>query len=363
MTSIFLRKFRNYGIPIIVLVLLFFLYARVTEFAPEPETVIASWNKPDTIETNTTLSAITWNVGYAGLGSNMDFFYDDGRRVRDSHEQTIENLEAIKSFIDDHRNFDFMFFQEVDMDSHRSYRINEFNQISDVLKRPSSYGINFHASFVPIPIFNPIMGVMSCISTYSEATPSKSIRYSYPGSFALPSRMFNLKRCMLVSRFNVSNGKELVLINTHNSAFDKGELKSQEMEFMRAFATNEYQKGNYVVIGGDWNQSPPDFSLMTFGQNYNSPAFKLTNIDRSFMPNGWQWIFDSTKPTNRYLNEPFVQGSTYVGILDFFLFSPNIKFLECSTFDLQFKNSDHNPVAIKFQLVEDTLQQPNENGK
>lgn len=352
MKNIYLRKLCNYGIPIVVLAMMFFLYAGVTEFDPDPETVIGSWSKPATIETNTTLSAITWNIGYAGLGSNMDFFYDDGNRVRDSYEQTVQNLDAIKSFIAEHDSYNFMFFQEVDMDSHRSYRINEFNQISDILQRPSSYGINFQTSFVPIPVHNPIMGVMSCIATYSSVTPSKSTRYSYPGSFPAPSRWFNLKRCMLVSRFNVSNGKELVLINTHNSAFDDGELKSQEMEFMRAFATNEYQNGNYVIVGGDWNQSPPDFSLMTFAYNYVSPAFKLTNIDRSFMPEGWQWIFDSSTPSNRYLNMPYIDGETYVGILDFFLFSPNIKALECSTIDLRFKNSDHNPVTIKFQLIE-----------
>lgn len=35
------------------------------------------------------------NIGYAGLGDNMDFFYDGGRRVRDSRERTARNLKEI----------------------------------------------------------------------------------------------------------------------------------------------------------------------------------------------------------------------------------------------------------------------------
>lgn len=156
---------------------------------------------------------------------------------------------------------------------------------------------------------------------------------------------------MLANRYPTNNGKEFILVNTHNSAFDDGSLKKQEMDFLKQFVVEEYEKGNYVVVGGDWNQSPPNFPLTTFGDNYIVPFFKLTNIGENFMPVGWTWAYDSTEPTNRYLNESYVLGRNYTGILDFFLLSPNVRMVNCKTQNLNFKHSDHNPVLISFELI------------
>ena len=69
-----------------------------------------------------TLTILSWNIGYAGLGDNMDFFYDGGRRVRDSRERTARNLKEIVETIS-RVNPDIALLQEVDLDSRRSYRI------------------------------------------------------------------------------------------------------------------------------------------------------------------------------------------------------------------------------------------------
>ena len=53
--------------------------------------------------------------------------------------------------------------------------------------------------------------------------------------------------------------KELIVINIHNSAYDKsGIKKNKEKQHILNFAEREFEKGNYVVIGGDWNRSPPE---------------------------------------------------------------------------------------------------------
>ncbi|HNV52145.1 MAG TPA: hypothetical protein PKM28_04605, partial [Tenuifilaceae bacterium] len=239
----------------------------------------------------------------------------------------------------------------VDFDSHRTYGMNQTATIVKALDYQSSVGYNYNAFFVPIPLSNPMGGVLSGVVTYSQSVPEKSFRYQYPGQFSWPVRLFNLRRCMLVNRYPTNNGKELVLVNTHNSAFDDGSLKKQEMDFLKQFVVGEYEKENYVVVGGDWNQSPPSFPLTTFGDNYAVPFFKLTNIGESFMPIGWTWAYDSTEPTNRYLNEPYTPGRNYTGILDFFLLSPNVRMVNCTAENLNFKHSDHNPVLISFELI------------
>ena len=155
---------------------------------------------------------------------------------------------------------------------------------------------------------------------------------------------------MLVNKYPTHNGKKLIVVNSHLSAFDDGSLKKQEMESLRNFVLDEYAQGNYVVVGGDWNQCPPDFELTKFGENYQSESFILSNIKSDFMPAGWKWAFDPESPTNRYLNEVYSPGKTFRCLIDFFLVSPNIEVIENQTIDLNFRNSDHNPVHMKFRL-------------
>jgi len=155
---------------------------------------------------------------------------------------------------------------------------------------------------------------------------------------------------MLANRYPTSNGKELILINSHMSAFDDGSLKKQEMQYLKNFILNEYAKGNYIVVGGDWNQSPPGFSLAKFGEPYLSESFILSNIASDFMPADWKWAYDPLTPSNRYLNTSYIPGSTFRCLIDHFLVSPNVEVLQNSTFDLNFKNSDHNPIRMSCKL-------------
>ena len=329
---------------------LFLIYSTLTCYKPEPKEIISENTNADTVPYNTPLNIISWNIGYAGLGNNMDFFYDSGKKVRDTYDRTLTNLDSISTTLSKHLTYNFFLLQEVDIESRRTYSINEVETITKKVNYYNAFAPNYIAKFVPIPPTNPMGGVYSGLLSISNYTPTISIRYQYPGSFGWPSRIFNLKRCMLVNRYPTKDGKELILINSHLSAFDDGSLKKQEMDFVKLFILEEYSKGNYVVVGGDWNQSPPKFSLTTFGSNYKVDFFILSNVDSTFMPKEWHWVYDKTAPTNRYLNEPYQKGKTFRSILDFFLASPNIEVVSNKTIDLEFANSDHNPVTMCFQL-------------
>jgi endonuclease/exonuclease/phosphatase family metal-dependent hydrolase len=279
----------------------------------------------------------------------MDFFYDGGKKVRDTRQRTLINLDSIHTFLESNALQSFFLIQEIDIRSKRSYYLNEM----DTLAIPATFTAlapNYMVKFVPVPLIVPMGRVNSGILSMSRYIPENSTRYAYPGKFNWPVRLFNLRRCMLVNRYPTNNGKEFILINTHMSAFDDGSLKKQEMQYLKDFVLNEYQKGNYVVTGGDWNQSPPGFSLTRFGEVFKSESFRLTNIADDFMPAGWKWAFDPETPSNRYLNEPYTPGKTSRCILDIFLVSPNVEVLHNRTFDLNFRNSDHNPIQMSFLL-------------
>lgn len=348
-----MKLLRLIGLMVIAVVIffgLFLTYASITYYNPEKDLVVEKYVDPDTLSVDSTYDALIWNIGYAGLGDNMDFFYDEGEKVRDTKERTQQNLDSIGALIHQNSKREFILLQEVDVDSKRTYHINQLEYFQEILKRVVALGINYKVNFVPIPPREPMGMVYSGIATFSTYKPVDSRRYAYPGQFDWPVRLFNLRRCMLVNRYPLNNNRNLLIINTHKSAFDDGSLKKLEMDFLKEYILSEYLKGNYVIVGGDWNQSPPGFKLNTFGDNYEVDFFKMTNIDSTFIDPEWKWVFDSTTPTNRYLSTVYKPGETYCSILDFYLTSPNIEVLTCKTYHQNFRWSDHNPVAISFKL-------------
>jgi endonuclease/exonuclease/phosphatase family metal-dependent hydrolase len=328
---------------------LFIIYSMLTFYNPPKELTLADHPKPDTVKCDTTYRVLSWNIGYAGLGDNMDFFYDGGTKVRDTYERVIINFNSILAFLKQNSSQDFIMLQEIDQKSKRSYSVSEVDSISQ-LGLHAAFAMNYVVKFVPVPPGAPMGQVKSGILSLSKNLPGKSVRYSYPGMFDWPTRLFNLRRCMLVNRYPTNNGKEFILINTHMSAFDDGSLKKQEMQYLKNFVLAEYEKGNYVVVGGDWNQSPPEFPLTKFGENYQSDSFILSNIASDFMPSEWKWAFDPDSPTNRYMNQAYVPGKTFCCLIDHFLVSPNVEIIQNETINLNFQNADHNPILMKFRL-------------
>lgn len=184
------------------------------------------------------------------------------------------------------------------------------------------------------------------IVSLSKYAPRQVLRYSIGPDAKWPKGLFMLQRCFITLRFPTNNGKEFVLINTHNSAYDNGTQRQKQMEFFKTFVENEYAKGNYVLAGGDWNQNPPVKGL----KNEQNKVGHLTRIriDSDFLPAGWTWAADSNIPSNRMVNEPYNAETTETTVIDFYLLSPNLKAIQVKTHDMQFRYSDHQPVILSF---------------
>jgi len=328
-------------------VLLFIFFTTITDYKPEKEIILT--NMPNAAAYNSdTIEILTWNIGYAGLDKSMDFFYDGGKATRTSKQNTVENLNSIVVFLDT-LNSDFIFLQEVDKNSKRSYNIDMVSVFAkNKINYTTLYATNYSVPFVPMPILSPLAKVESGIVTLSKKVPSQSIRYAYPSKGKWPQKMFLLDRCFLMCRYNLNNDKQLIIINTHNSAFDNnGEQRDVEMEFLKEFVLDEYNKGNYVIAGGDWNQLPP-IDIANVYKDIGTSYFSPVKISTSLLPS-WQWI-STGQPTNRFLDEPYIKGKTKETLLDFFLISPNIESISVNTIDKGYKNSDHNPVIARFVL-------------
>lgn len=198
-----------------------------------------------------TFSFLIWNIGYAGLGQEMDFFYDGGRETRPTKEQSEEYLGGIKEIISNQKTADFIFLQEVDVFSKRSWYKNEFKEIAENLPNFSgTFTPNYDCKFVPAPIRNPMGRVLSGLASFSQIKPKVINNFYFKSQPAWPKRLFFLKRCYTLLRFDLGIGKDLVLLNIHNSAFESGKtLRKKELADLDSLMRPEYERGNYVIAG------------------------------------------------------------------------------------------------------------------
>ena len=206
-----------------------------------------------------------------------------------------------------------------------------------------------------MPVLNPMGEVISGIATYTRPHPDVSERYSFPVNYAWPLKLFMLDRCFIMQRFKLKSGHELVVINTHNSAFENADvLRQYEMWMLRSFILQEYAMGNYVVLGGDFNENPPGYDSTQYYSCYHKKS-GLTQIPEDYLPKDWQWAYDRKIPTNRDVDEAFRPGFTPTTTIDFFVTSPNVKVEYVKALDCGFEFTDHQPVFMRIKLETDPL--------
>jgi endonuclease/exonuclease/phosphatase family metal-dependent hydrolase len=338
---------------IILLVLILLLVLTLTEYKPPLQQQLhAPQETLPAIIGEQGLHFMIWNTGYAGLGQEMDFFYDGGQMVRPDRTTFQFYSDKQLSFIRSIDSLDFILWQEVDKTAKRSYFTNQKELITEVLSGHSAlFATNYKAPFVPLPLAKPMGKVESGLMSISAYQPLESLRVAFMGNFSWPTRLFMLKRCFIMQRFKTNFGGDLIVINTHNSAFDDGDLRKEQMNVLREYALIEYNAGNYVIVAGDWNMNPPGFKADNILNGDLAVGNPLNNIPDDFMPSGWQWAYDPSLPTNRYLDMPYRKGTTRTTIVDFFLISPNVTIETIKTIDSGFEYSDHNPVYVAVKLT------------
>ena len=293
---------------------------------------------------------LTWNIGYAGLGQEMDFFYEGGKMVRPTSVQNQRYLTDILKELKGADTVDFIFIQEVDKHAKRTFYTDEVDAFQKQLNDYYSvFAVNYDVPFVPIPLMEPMGRVKAGQMTFSRMVPDSALRYALQGSYSWPKRLFLLDRCFIYTRYTLPSGKTLSLINLHNSAFsDAAQARQNELKLLKSLMTDLYKQGNYVIVGGDWNQNPPGFNpdLITDGNK----AYAFEHVPLDFIPSGWRLATDKTKASNRNVNESYKMGRTLTTTIDFFMVSPNVDLESVQTVTNGFVNSDHQPVVMKVKL-------------
>lgn len=350
------KVLKTIGIILFVIILAVFIFLgilTITEYSPDSvERVDIMGNASSSISLGDELSVLTWNIGYGGLSEDADFFMDGGDEVRAVDEEgVINNVNNILAKVEE-VNADVIFLQEIDRDSSRTFHMNQVKTFEDNLPDyQSSFANNFKA-LVPYPV-PPIGLVDSGVAIFSKLKVQDAQRIALPCPFSWPIRIANLKRCLLVERTPLEGSdKELVFVNFHLEAYDDGEGKSAQTKQLIELLDSEIAKGNYVIAGGDFNQTFSNIDLSVYPY-LNGDIWRPGIIDVNDFDEKYNLLMDNSYPTCRSLDKP-LKGADINNfqfyVIDGFVVSSNIDIIELNTIDAGFKNSDHNPVLLKAKL-------------
>lgn len=319
-------------------------------------------NQEEILQAEKSYSIMTYNIGFGAYSPEYTFFMDtgimeDGTETQGTYGKGISKEDVEKNTQGsieriEEAGTDFVFLQEVDVKADRSYHINQRDLIT---KSPAGYGNafanNFHSAYLFYPFHDPHGAVEAGMLTLSRYHIDENIRRQFPVDNSFITKFTDLDRCFMISRLPVDNGKELVLINVHLSAYDKGGvIRASQLELLNQVLKEERDKGNYVIAGGDFNHDIAG-TIDTFPSAQQVPGW-VFELDDSSLTEGYRFAKAENAgevPTCRGADIPYEEGVTYTVVVDGFIVSDNLK-TETMNVDGDFLYSDHNPVVMNFEF-------------
>ena len=337
-------------------------YYRIKDYQSLP--IKQKLTHPNKLQTNTTYSAATYNVGFGAYNQKFSFFMDTGKMKDGTKTQgkygkaknkaavlknTNGEINAMKKI-----NADFMLFQEIDIDSSRSYHVNQVKKMSqNFANYEKIFANNFHSPYLLYPLNDPHGAVQSGLLSLSKYPVEQATRRKYPVSTSFITKFTDLDRCFTVMKIPVTNGHKLILINSHMSAYDKGgKMRVKQLKLLNSVMESEYKKGNYVIVGGDFNHTFGRKMLTHFKSQQEIPDWVSVLSSKDLAPD-IRMVHaknENTVPTCRGTDIPYQKGKTYTTVIDGFLVSKNIQ-ATSENINTEFAYADHNPVKLSFKLL------------
>ena len=349
-------------IVLIVLVLLlayiiylFASYHRIPDNQPlQVEQTKESISSGDTLTTEKEYSALTYNIGFGAYTPDFSCFMDGGKsswaKSKESVKKTVQSAGELVASKDP----DFALIEEVDLNSTRSYHVDEYSILKETIPSYNTvFAQNYDSAFLFYPFTQPHGSSRSGLGLFSRYPVSSALRRSFPISTSF-SKFFDLDRCYSVSRIPVDNGKELVIFNLHMSAYGNSDaIRKGQIEMLCNDMAKEYEAGNYVLCGGDFNHDLK--ASEEDAENCESWAFPFP---RTELPEHFAFCLDllSTEEqaalwnSARNADMEYVPGVTYTVTLDGFIISDNIECLSYENVNTGYSYSDHDPVKVEFVL-------------
>lgn len=339
------------------------------------------------LQANASYSIVSYNVGFGAYSADYSFFMDGGTESRARSAQAVED--NIGGAMTEVRKLDpdFVLLQEVDVDGTRSHHIDELALVKQALPQLTSvvFAQNYDSPYLAWPLTEPHGANKAGQVTMSKFPIQSAIRRSLPIESG-PMSLVDLDRCYSVSRFDVglageaagdnenaaetanadeaektsgtettpeSHGRQLVIFNLHLSAYTSdGSIAEDQLKMLTADMLAEYEKGNWVIAGGDFNKDLLGNSGEIFG--VSGPEYTWAQpIPDALIPESLTKVapFDASNPVAscRNADRPYDE-TDYRVTVDGFIVSDNVQIKSATVDDTGFAFSDHNPVEMEFLL-------------
>ena len=358
------------GIIIIFLALIlvvggYVIYLQSNYYRIEDHAVLEVENNGENVlKTGDTYSVVTYNIGFGAYGPDYSFFMDtgemkDGTKTSGKYGKAM-SLESVETHTEgalgviEDLDADFYLLQEVDVDADRSYHVNQKDFVKTAMTGYASvFANNFHSAYLFYPFNDPHGAVQAGLLNFSRYQISEAERRSYPVDNSFITKFTDLDRCFAQMRLPVEGGQELVLINSHMSAYDEGgTIRAQQLELLNSVMSEEYAKGNYVIVGGDFNHAMGEAVAEGFPSEQKFPAWVavLTEDDLADGVGIVRAENELEVPTCRGADIVYTKGVNYTTVVDGFLVTDNVR-ATAENVDTDFAYSDHNPVKLQFELI------------
>jgi endonuclease/exonuclease/phosphatase family metal-dependent hydrolase len=209
------------------------------------------------LEPGAPLRGVCWNLQYAA-GRRRRFFYDGGDAVHADVGDVLETLAGITLALRA-LDADVTLLQEVDRGSARTGGLDELRAL-DALGYPAVAATSYHrARIVPFPPRRWLGRVDMQLATHSRFGVAWAERVPLPlMAESRVRRLFNLRRAVLETHVPIADGRTLVLLNTHLSAFSYGDgtLEKQIGAVLERTRAAD-RAGHPWILAGDFNALPP----------------------------------------------------------------------------------------------------------
>lgn len=348
------------AIPL-VLVLGYVLYVFLAYYRLDdnlPLTVSSSVENGTSIKANRTYRITSGNIGFGAYSEDYSFFMDGGTKSRALSEEAVyENITGSANAVLELKP-DILLFQEVDTNGTRSYHVNERDFLVDFLAESNgkidyTFAQNYDSPYLFFPITEPHGKNQSGMLTVSSFPITQATRYSLPIESGF-MKFLDLDRCYTKQRIPANNGKELILYNLHLSAYtSKPETATNQLLLLFEDMEEEYDKGNYIVGGGDFNKDLLGNSAKYFPSG-NTEENWAQPIPAELIPDFLQIVapFNEQNPVPSCRNaDSAYTPDSFVLTVDGFVISKNVALIQADVLDTGFQWSDHNPVYMDFSLL------------
>ena len=197
-----------------------------------------------------TLSLVSYNIGYLSGLTNQEAV-ERPKSLFDGHlESAIATLRPL--------NPDIIAFQEIDIDSKRSYSVNQLETLANALGLVhAGLAINWNKNYVPFPYwpisahFGKVVSGQAVLSRYPVADNQRVVLEKVANRPFFYNALY-LDRLAQVIKLDI-NGQPVIVINVHLEAFINSTRFNQTRAVRNLAET--YAEDYPVLLVGDFNSA------------------------------------------------------------------------------------------------------------